>query len=230
MQPSRSTSARTSSHCCAATSSHPSLRTRRGGWWGQRAACASSAPAPRIVLAEPWSAPSPQSRSWGANPPPPAPPCLLQRVWDGHFPTTAPGKGVIWCGLRWPAAGQAREAAGYPAPQRSPGNQGWGGGEGGGEWTEEGEISAAEMQSPLSLCTAHATAAGTQPLRAPEGLFCRVTPRYFPTPWQGQGASAGGIGSPQTRGADGGPAWRRGWECGPNPGAPAGGDWRARQR
>lgn len=43
-----------------------------------------------------------------------------------------PGQGVIWCGWGWPAAGQAREAAGYPAPQRSPGNRGMGGGDGGG--------------------------------------------------------------------------------------------------
>lgn len=42
----------------------------------------------------------------------------------------------------------------------------------------------------------HVTAAGTEPLHTPVRLFCQVTP--FPTPWQGQGASAGSIGSPCT--------------------------------
>lgn len=70
-----------------------------------------------------------------------------------------------------------------PVFTRKPG--GWGGG---GGRTEGDEISAAEVQLWLLPYIVPVTAAGTQPLHPPLGLFCQSDP--FPTPWQGQGASA----------------------------------------
>lgn len=164
---------------CAARSSHPCV-CRLGGTGGCLcpAPCASSAPAPRLLLAEPWSAPSPFKQVLGDQPPPLA---FAEGVRDACFPTTTrEGGDLVWVAVA--SSRTIRGGSGVPCTLVFTRKPGRGGG------TEGGEISAAKVQLWLLPYIAPVTAAGTQPLHPPLGLFCQSDP--FPTPWQGQGASA----------------------------------------
>lgn len=90
---------------------------------------ASSAPAPQMLLAEPWSACSPFSRSWGGQPhsPPPRPLAFAERVRDRRFPAVTKERGGL---VRTEVAGSRMNPGGRGVPYspvftRKRGGGGW---------------------------------------------------------------------------------------------------------
>lgn len=93
----------------------------------------------------------------------PRPSAFAERVRDGRFPAMT----KEWGGLvQTEVAGSRTSPGGRGVPCSPVFTRKRGGGVDG-----RGEISAAEMQPLLPSCIARITAAGTEPLRAPVGLF-----------------------------------------------------------
>lgn len=154
---------------CAARSSHPCICSMGGKVGGgghnselplpsslcQLSSCPTDAPCRALVSTFPL-----QQVLGGQSPRPSA---FAERVRDGRFPAMT----KEWGGLvQTEVAGSRTSPGGRGVPCSPVFTRKRGGGVDG-----RGEISAAEMQPPLPSCIARITAAGTEPLRAPVGLF-----------------------------------------------------------
>lgn len=164
-------SARISTRGCAARSSHPCVCSMGGKVGGghnsdlplpsslcQLSSCPTDAPCRALVSMFPL-----QQVLGGQSHSPPRPLAFAERVRDGRFPAMTKERGGL---VQTEVAGSRMNPGGRGVPCSPVFTRKRGGGVDG-----RGEISAAEMQPPLPSCIARVTAAGTEPLRAPVGLF-----------------------------------------------------------